>query len=262
MKQSCSILGKDLQFQNAFLIVLLLFLSIACSGKPAVKSSETFDPEKAFTKANEQLENKEYEAARAAFLEVKNRDFSRKFAPLAQMKIADSYVKEDEPELAIAEYQKFLDAYPDNQFASYAQYQIAMVYFNQIEGPERGYSGAAKALEEFEKLKKRYPRNPYKEEIELKIEKSRNIIAEYEYLVGEFYYKKGSYNAAIGRFEDLLKKYPNYKGEASVLFLTGMSYNKLKQRDKASEYLTRLIGKYPNDLSAKEAKKELSKIKK
>ena len=70
------------------------------------------------------------------------------------MKIADSYVKEDEPELAIAEYQKFLDAYPDNQFASYAQYQIAMAYFNQIEGPERGYSGAAKALEEFEKLRK------------------------------------------------------------------------------------------------------------
>lgn len=262
MKDLYSISGKNLPFQKAFLIVLLLFFSVSCSGKPAVKPSEAFDPEKAFKNANEQLEKKDYEAARAAFLEVKNRDFSRKFAPLAQMKIADSYVKEDEPELAIAEYQKFLDAYPDNQFASYAQYQIAMVYFNQIEGPERGYSGAAKALEEFEKLKKRYPRNPYKEEIELKIQKSRNIIADYEYLVGEFYYKKGSYTAALGRFEELLKKYPDYKGEASVLFLTGMSYNKLKQKDKASEYLTRLIQKYPNDMLVKDAKKELATIKK
>ncbi len=262
MNNSYSISGENLPFRKAFLIVLLLFFSVSCFGKSALKQPETFDPEKAFTKANEQLDGKDYEAARAAFLEVKNRDFSRKFAPLAQLKIADSYMKEDEPELAIGEYQKFLDAYPDNQFASYAQYQIAMVYFNQIEGPERGYSGAAKALEEFEKLKKRYPRNPYKEEIELKIQKSRNIIAEYEYLVGEFYYKKGSYNAALGRFEELLKKYPDYKGEASVLFLTGMSCGNLKQKDKALEYLTRLIEKYPNDLSAKEAKKELAKIKK
>jgi outer membrane protein assembly factor BamD len=105
-----------------------------------------------------------------------------------------------------------------------------MVYFNQIESPERGYGGAAKALEEFEKLKKMFPRNPYKETVEVKIEKCRNTIAEYEYLVGKFYYDKGSYTAAIGRFEGLLKKYPDYKGEAEVLFFTGVSSKKIGQK--------------------------------
>ena len=142
--------------------------------KPAVQPAEKFDPEKSFTTANELLEKKDYEKARAIFLEVKNRDQTKTFAPLAQLKIADSYVKEEEPELAVAEYRKFLDAYPDHQYASYAQYQIAMVYFDQIESPERGYGGAAKALEEFEKLKKMFPRNPYREAVDLKIEKCRN----------------------------------------------------------------------------------------
>jgi len=104
----------------------------------------------------------------------------------------------------VAEYRKFLEIYPDHQYASYAQYQVAMVYFNQIESPERGYGGAAKALVEFEKLKKDFPRNPYKELIDLRIEKCRTVMADYEYLVGEFYRKKGSYNAAIERFEGLL----------------------------------------------------------
>jgi outer membrane protein assembly factor BamD len=245
------------------IISVLLFVVpflISCAGKPAVKPSEKFDPEKAFAAASGLLEKKDYEKARASFIEVRNRDFTRKYAPLAQLKIADSYVTGEEPDLAVAEYRRFLDTYPDHQYASYAQYQIAMVYFNQIESPERGYGGAAKALEEFEKLKKMFPRNPYKETIELKIEKCRNIIAEYEYLVGKFYYDKGSYNAAIGRFEGMLKKYPDYQGESQVLFYAGVSYKNLGRKEKASEYLTRLIEKYPNDKLTKDARKALASL--
>jgi outer membrane protein assembly factor BamD len=249
--------------KRAFILVIisLLFL-FSCSGKSAVRPPESFDAEKSFVRANELLEQKNFDEARAAFLEVKNRDFSKKYAPLAQLKIADSYVKADEPELAIPEYRRFLDAYPDNQYASYAQYQIAMVSFNQIESPERGYSGAAKALEEFQKLKKMFPRNPYREDVDMKIQKCRNIIAEYEYLVGAFYYKKGSFKAAIGRFEGLLKDYPDYGNEAAVLFSIGMSYKKMAQKDKALEYLTRFAEKYPNNKLAKDAKKEIASLKK
>lgn len=243
-------------------IILLICCFSACSKKPAVQPAEKFDPEKSFTTANELLEKKDYEKARASFLEVKNRDRTKTFAPLAQLKIADSYVKEEEPELAVAEYRKFLDAYPDHQYASYAQYQIAMVYFDQIESPERGYGGAAKALEEFEKLKKMFPRNPYKEAVDLKIEKCRNTIAEYEYLVGKFYYKKGSYQAALGRFESLLKKYPGYQGASDVLYYTGMSYKNLGEADRASEYLSLFIEKNPSHKLVKDAKKELASLNK
>jgi outer membrane protein assembly factor BamD len=247
-----------MEMKRFSIVLFLIFFVVSCSGKQAVKPAERFDPEKTFAIANEQFENKEYEKARASFLEVKNRDLTKKFAPQAQLKIADSYIKEDEPELAIADYKKFLDTYPDHQYAPYAQYQIAMVYFNQIEGPERGYGGAARALVEFEKLKKLFPRNPYKDNVDLQIEQCRNIIAEYEFLVGKYYFNNDAYNAAIGRFEGLLKKFPDYKEESEVLFYTGVSYKKLNQQEKAKEYFTRLIEKYPNNKLTKDAKKELS----
>jgi outer membrane protein assembly factor BamD len=243
------------------IFIFLVLLVVSCSGKQVIRHSERFDPEKAFAAANEQLDKKEYERARTLFLEVKNRDLTRKFAPLAQLKIADSYVKADEPELAVSQYTKFLEEYPDHQYASYAQYQIAMVYFNQIEGPERGYGEAAKALGEFEKLKKIFPRNPYKEIVDLKIEKCRNIIAEYEFLVGKFYYNKGSYNAAVGRFVGLLKRFPDYSKVPEVLFYTGDAFKCLKQKEKASKYLSQLIEKYPNNKLTKNAKKELASLK-
>src|SRR4030042_7212177 len=235
--------------KNILLSVLVLSILsiISCSGKSATKPTEAFDAEQAFVKANEQIEKKDYEEARGTLLEIKNRDTSKKIAPLAELRIADSYIKEDEPELGIAEYKKFLDDYPDHQYAPYARYQVAMVYFDKIEDAERGYGWAAKALKEFENLKNMFPRNPYRDVLDLRIAKCKNVMAKYEFLVGEFYYKKGSYNAAIGRFDVLLKEYPGYDSEADVLFYTGMSYKNIGQKDKASEYLTSLIEKYPDN---------------
>ena len=245
-------------------LILLAAALVACSGKPAVKQpvQEGFNADSSFEKANKLIESKEYDQARALLLEIKNRDLTKKYAPLAQLRIADSYVKEEEPELAVAEYRRFLEIYPDHQYASYAQYQIAMVYFNQIEGPERGYGGAAKALAEFEKLKKDYPRNPYNELIEVRIERCRTVMADYEYLVGEFYRKKGSYAAAIARFQGLLRKFPDYKKEDQVLLSLGSAFRSSGQRDSAVMELNRLIEKYPNSPLVKEAHKELSSIEK
>jgi len=238
------------------LLALVCIIS-ACSSKPAIKPAEEFDAEKSFTRANKLIEDKDYAEARATLLEVKNRDLTKKFAPLAQLRIADAYVREDEPELAVAEYRKFLEMYPDHRHAAYAQYQIAMVYFNQIESPERGYGGAAKALAEFEKLRHDFPRNPYRDLIDLRIEKCRNIMADYEFMVGTFYMNKGTYGAAIDRFEGLLKTYPDYKKPERVLFSLGMAYKKAGLKDKASETLKKVIDKFPTLREAADAKKEL-----
>lgn len=242
----------------SFLSALCLVLSmVSCSGKTPVKSTDTFDAEKSFVEANRLIEDKEYNEARAILLQIKNRDLSKKFSPLAQLRIADSYVKEQETELAAAEYRRFIEMYPDHRYAPYAQYQIAMIYFNEIEGPERGRGSAARALAEFEKLKRDYPRNPYKDLVDIRIEKCRNIMADYEYAVGEFYMKKGSYDAAIGRLEGLLASYPDYKKSEKVLLKVGLSYKMTGNSEKAREYFSRLVENYPNSPYASDAKKEL-----
>jgi outer membrane protein assembly factor BamD len=137
-----------------------------------------------------------------------------------------------------------------------------MVYFGQIEGAERGYGGAAKALAEFEKLKKDFPRNPYKDIIEIRIEYCRNVMADYEYLVGDYYLKKKSYTAAIDRFETVMKKYPEYKKEDTILLKLGIAYKGVGQKVRAESFLNRLLEKYPTSPLSKEAKKELDSLAK
>lgn len=244
------------------LLLLSLIFTMSCAGNPATKAMDAFDAEKAFAKANDLMDKKEYEEARTVFFEIKNRDLTKKYAPLAQLRIADSYVKEDMPDRSIEEYKKFLEIYPEHKYASYSQNQIALIYFNQIESSERGYGAATKALEEFEKLKRMFPRNPYREATDARIEKCREIIADYELIVGVFYYNKEAYEAAIKRLEGLLQRFPLFKKEADVLFYIAMSYKKLGWKDKAEEYFKLLIEKYPKNNLVSEAKKELSALNK
>ncbi len=240
----------------AALILLIALVAVfgGCSGKQ-VKKDEDFDSEKFLARAAKLIDDNQYDEARKVLLEVKNRDTSKKYAPLAQLRIADSYIKDGDPDHGIEEYRKFLELYPDNQQASYVQYQIAMAYFSQIEGSDRGLGAARKAQQEFTRLKELYPRNPYREIITLRTEKCKNIIADGEFYVGQFYYKKESYRAAISRFEALLTQFPDYQGADHTLLLLGKSYKALKMTDKAREAFQTLIEKYPASEFVKEARK-------
>jgi outer membrane protein assembly factor BamD len=235
--------------------VLLGIIFLAGCGKKEVKPEEAYDPEKYLANADTMVGKKNYDEARKVLLEVKNRDSQKKYGALAQLKIADTYIKEGDPDLAITEYRKFIENYPDNQYASYAQYQIAMAYYSQIESPDRGTGAAKSALIEFKRLKQLYPRNPYRDIVELRIEKAENTIADGDFMIGEFYFKKESYKAAIDRLESLLTKYPDYKRADQTLLIIGKSYKALKINDKAKEVFNRLIEKYPASAAAKEATK-------
>lgn len=240
----------------SFVIFILIpvFFLFSC-GKKVVKREEVFDPEKFIAKAEKLISDGEYEEARKILIEVKNRDKTKKYAPLAHLKIADSYIKEEELDQGIAEYRKFIELYPDNRLGPYAQYQIAMTYYNQIDSPERGSGTAQKALREFLILKELYPRNPFKEVVELRIQKCRNVIADGEFYVGEFYYKKGSFRAAIKRFLGLLESYPEYRRNDEILYLIGRSYEGLKDKDQASKYFKLLLERYPSSRFISEVKK-------
>ncbi|MBZ0155598.1 MAG: outer membrane protein assembly factor BamD [Alphaproteobacteria bacterium] len=248
------------KIRRIFLVLaasFLLFLPACGGGKGGVKKEEVYDSERYLQRADTLIADKEYDEARKVLLEVKNRDVTKQYAPLAQLKIAESYIRDADLEPGIEEYRKFLDQYPTNQNASYAQYQIAMAYFSQIESSDRGLGAARKALQEFIRLKELFPRNPYREVVELRIEKCRNVIADGEFLVGEYYYKKESYTAAVLRLENLLRQFPDYRRADEALLLLGKAYKALKKNDKAKEAFGKLIEKYPSSKLVSEARKRL-----
>lgn len=259
---SHKIFNTSVMSKAATMTVMLCFCLVvfAACNKKVVKPAYV-GPKEAYAKAVQLIEDKEYEPGRELLIEITNRDAATEFGPLAQLKIAESYIKAEEPEVALEEYKKFLKNYPDNKYSSYAKYQIATLIFNTIEGPDRGYKAAYTAIKEFQSLNELYPRNPYKDIVPLRVEKSLNVLAEHEFYVGEFYYKKGAFAAALKRFNVIITKYPEYPDMGKLYFYMGLSYKGLQDSAHAREYIEKAKDNTRDAALLKKIDKELSKLK-
>lgn len=248
-KHTCIWSGRKI-----FILFILLLLLPACSSKKdTVKKTSPFDPVAAFQEANEKIKKRRFQEAREILGTVQRKDISGEYAKVAQVRIGDTYFKEELYEEAAVEYEHFLRVHSYHKYAVYAQYQLAMTFFKRIGTVDVSYETAQRALNEFEKLLRRYPRNPYISIVENRIRACKNILAEYEYYVGEFYFKKGSFRAAAGRFSGLLQAYPESNIVPETLYYLGISYQNLGERDNALEALSRLIEKYPTTSLSKDA---------
>jgi outer membrane protein assembly factor BamD len=223
---------------------MVLLLSSSCS-KDAVKGEAAFDPEASIARADELIKEGYYDDAREVLEEIKARDASRQYAMMAKLRIADTYFIDELYDEAAVEYESFLSIHSHHKYASYAQFRLAMTYFKRIGTVDVSASWARSAIREFEKLQRQYPRNPYMDITESRIKMCRRILAEYEFYVGNFYFKKESYEAAVKRLSGMLEKYPDSKMEAQALYYLGLSYENLGQRDKAIRMLNSLLEKFP-----------------
>lgn len=235
------------------LTIFLLVLLAACAKEPP------FDPVDKFKDAENKMQKFKYEEARKAYQEIQEKAPDRSYDADIMLRIADTYYGEEKYAEAQVEYQAFINFHPVHRDASYAQYQIGMCSYQEITTIDRDPALTRTALKEFQALLTKYPRSPYEEEAKKYIAICRDKLAEYELYVGRFYHKKGSYLAAVGRFEKLLKDYPGSTAEKDALYYAGLSYQELGEKAKAISDFETLAAKYP--AMAKEAHSIIAKLK-
>ena len=211
-------------------------------------------------RAEKAFKEEKYEKARELLNDVKARDAERNYFTRAQLMIADSYFAEGSYPEAVEEYKAFLEVHTHHERAPYAQYGLARSYLNQVDSVDRGFENVRNANREFQKLLKKYPRNPYRDPALAKLARCRNMLAEYENYVGSFYFKKKAYEAAVGRFEALLADYPGSTVETDTLLKLGSAYRELGDDEKARKTLTRLISQYPSSKQARGARDILDNL--
>ncbi|MEM6971295.1 MAG: outer membrane protein assembly factor BamD [Pseudomonadota bacterium] len=108
---------------------------------------------------------------------------------------------------ARASAQRYLDLYPADDDAAYAQYLIALSYYDNIVDVGRDQGTTKDALEALQTLVNRYPDSVYARDAGLKIDLTRDHLAGKEMQVGRYYLKRGFYTAAITRFRNVIDEY-------------------------------------------------------
>jgi len=214
-------------------------------------------PAELMKKAEKEFKGKNFDRARELLEALKARDAEKKYYVKALIMTADSYYAQGNYSEAGIEYKAFLDLHTYHKKAPYAQYMLALSYFEQIDSVDRSFESILIARREFQNLLKRYRKHSYRKSALAKIVRCNNLLAEYEDYVGSFYLKKGAYRAAIGRFEGLIKEFPKSAVEIDVLLKLGRAYRQVDNTGKAREVLSLLISRYPSSKQAVMAREML-----
>ncbi len=240
---------------------------VACGGKETVSDSR-LGGRPADTVLVElgqgALESKDWTDARNYFQQLLDTYPRSQLAGDARIGIADSYFFQrgsGNIVLAIAEYRDFLTFFPNHPRADYAQYQIALGYYKQIHSAERDQEPTRTAVEELNKLTELYRNSLYAEEGRALLQECNELLAESEFLIGQFYLKTRKWcRGAIPRLKGVLETYPTYSGADKVYFHLGSAYELCNSPSEALPYYQRVIDNYPDSEHRKDAEDRLTKL--
>jgi outer membrane protein assembly factor BamD len=209
-----------------------LALTTACTNKkvnnPLAKVDSKQPDKVLFDRGMDAMKHSHFDIARLDMQTLINTYPDSEFIARAKLALADSwYAEGGTAALAQAEqeYEDFKTFFPNMPEAAEAQFKIANIQYQQMEKPDRDFTHAVRAEQEYRKVILEYPDNQKMvAEARKKLMQVQEVIAEREYRVGRFYYLKESYPAAIARLQSLVDRYPLYSKADETLYLLGQSY--------------------------------------
>ena len=194
--------------------------------------------------AESQLQRNQYEEARQNLQRLMNQYPDSDLVSAARLASAKALYLQRKYDEARAEYTRFLDLHPQHERADEAHYYLGMTYFRQSDTPDRDQSFTKKALDEFELLATQMPDSQYVPDARERSAVCRRKLAEKEVYVGTFYFTRGNYSAAAGRFSAMLAQYSGAGFDDQALYYLGESLWQLEQKVEARTAFQRLVADY------------------
>jgi outer membrane protein assembly factor BamD len=153
-----------------------------------------------YAAAQRTMQSGDYETAAKLFDEVERQHPYSVWARRAQLMSAFNYYLATKYSDAISSAQRFVTIHPGNAEAPYAQYLIAMSYYQQIEDVTRDQAITQQASDAFGELIRRYPESRYAADARLKLDLINDHLAGKEMEVGRYYQRSSNWLAASTRF--------------------------------------------------------------
>jgi len=245
----------------AVFCVAFLVFGTGCAAKKrkaATQTSEVLTAEIALAQVDAAMARHQLRKAKALLQKVQfTQDERPTYEPLVRLALADStyYVGDDLSLIeARSKYLDFVTLYADHPKAPYAQFQAGMCSVKQIYSASRDQAQTQVAIDDFHEIDKRWPISAYARAARQFIGKGQDGLAEHEFIIGNFYWKKKSYQAATERFTGLLEKFPLYRQKDKVYYWLGRTLMDARSPAEGRVWLDQVLNDYPRGKYAKSAK--------
>ena len=194
---------------------------------------ETFTPEEIYTRAEFDLANGDADDAAELFGEVERLYPYSSWAKRALIMQAFAFHQDRDYENSRAAAQRFIEFYPADEDAAYAQYLLALSYYDQIDDVGRDQGLTFQALQALRTVIEQYPDSEYATDAILKFDLAFDHLAGKEMEIGRYYLRRNHYPAAINRFRVVVEEFQTTTHTAEALHRLVEAYLSLGLTDEA-----------------------------
>ncbi|WP_171174038.1 outer membrane protein assembly factor BamD [Ruegeria sp. HKCCD8929] len=201
----------------AILLTATLAACGARSGADRTQNLEGFTPEQIFERGEYELSQSRADDAAWYFAEVERLYPYSNWAKRALIMQAFSFHSgKDYPESRAAA-QRYIDFYPTDEDAAYAQYLLALSYYDQIDEVGRDQGLTFQALQALRTVIEVYPDSEYATSAILKFDLAFDHLAGKEMEIGRYYLRRDHFTAAINRFRVVVEDFQTTTHTAEAL---------------------------------------------
>ncbi|WP_108483455.1 outer membrane protein assembly factor BamD [Oceaniglobus ichthyenteri] len=194
---------------------------------------ESFSAEDIYKRAEFELETKKPDEAARYFGEVERLYPYSEWAKRALIMQAFAYHRDRDYEASRSSAQRFLDFYPADEDAAYAQYLMALSYYDQIDDVGRDQGLTFQALQSMRDVIEKYPDSEYARSSILKFDLAFDHLAAKEMEIGRYYLKRKHYSASINRFRVVVEQFQTTTHTPEALHRLVEGYLSLGLEDEA-----------------------------
>ena len=226
---------------NFLYFIIIILFCVSCSKQNITKSvieEKSLDLQvlEAYNKGLSSLESGDVLFAAKKFNEAELLFPQSKWAPQAALMAAYSYYIQDYYGDSIAELERFKKVYPNHKNLDYANYLLAVCYYEQIVDEKKDLKSIIAAKKNFEFVINKYPNTEYALDSEFKIELINDILASKEMYIGRYYFDKRKWIPAINRFRTVVDNYETTIYVEEALHRLVEVYYKLGLTNEAQKY--------------------------
>ncbi|MAY87394.1 outer membrane protein assembly factor BamD [Arenibacterium halophilum] len=179
-------------------------------GGPAADRSESleaYSPDQIYERGEYELSRNRTDDAAYYFSEVERLYPYSEWAKQGLIMTAFAFHQGKDYEESRAAAQRYIDFYPTEEDAAYAQYLLALSYYDQIDEVGRDQGLTFQALQALRTVIEVYPDSEYATSAVLKFDLAFDHLARKEMEVGRYYLKRSHFTAAINRFRVVVEDF-------------------------------------------------------
>lgn len=195
-----------------------IILLLAACGSGRDPPFENFTPKEIYDRAEYELEINEPDVAARYFGEVERLYPYSEWAKRALIMQAYAFHRDKDYEASRGAAQRYIDFYPADEDAAYAQYLLALSYYDQIDDVGRDQGLTFQALQALRTVIERYPDSEYARSAILKFDLAFDHLAGKEMEIGRYYLKRQHYAAAASRFRVVVEDFQTTSHTPEALY--------------------------------------------